>query len=179
MPTKKETIFVHYDENAQEWLMGKDVGRLELPPNYPKLEVPVDYSGEFTFKIHNTPLRKFGADAFAPKGTGNPSDFDYQFSESVKENGKTLIVTSKNTSEQGGEYPQTDYTYQLNFDDRTTLDPILTNMGCCQRSSADYAVYAIGIAAVAAAYFLIIRPWMARRSANPNVASKAKDNEPH
>lgn len=160
MLTAKETIYVHFNESAQEWTMGKSINRLELPGNYPKLVVPKNDNGEFTFKIHNTPLRKFGADAFAPKGTGNPSDFDYQFSDSMKDNGKTLIVTSKNTSQQGGEYPQTDYTYQLNFDDHTTLDPIITNMGCCQRSEAHYAVQALVVLAVA--YFLFIRPFMAR-----------------
>jgi hypothetical protein len=157
--TKTQAIELTFEPQAGYWLMdGKG------PPDYPTLVVPMNHKGQFTFTIKDTPGVTFGSPAFVKKtGKPDPGDFGSQFQQ-AKPNGKTLVVTDANANQNGQPYGRKDYHYELRFTNDVPLDPIITNMGCCQRDYGAYYAIGAGIALVASYYFFI-RPWLQRRSA--------------
>jgi hypothetical protein len=166
-PTHPHAVTVTYDASAGYWTMDTGNGPTN-PPNYPGLVVPYNHKGEITYRIKDTPGVSFADPAFVQKrGQPDPGDFAAQFTSKTKGNGKILVVHDENTSPNGQPH-QKDYHYELKFSDGSTLDPIITNMGCCQRAEANYLVpLAIGAAALLAVYFFIVRPWLVRRSGGP------------
>lgn len=151
--------------SKKEWWMAKDMDTARGPGNYPKLKVDEDEVGEFTFTIHQPKegITFAQTDAFVPKAGANPPDFADQFTV-TGEGTNRLIVTDANANKGNSlQYPGGEYVYELRFSNGTTLDPIITNGGCCQ--SGNYMVYyALGGVALIALFILVIRPMLARRS---------------
>ena len=165
MPSQKETIKLTYEPSAGYWMMGKGTAPLQGPQGYPTLEVPENHIGKFTFVIQGTPGVKFaGSSPFVPKqGKSNPSDFADQFMVIPDRSGKKLTVIDLNENANGGQYNGGNYDYELRFDNGTTLDPIITNNGCCRSfSQAETIAYGIAAVAVLALAVMAYRSWRAR-----------------
>ena len=155
-----ETMRLNYVPSKKEWRMAKGMGTAQGPGHYPSLKVDEDHSGKFTFVIQNPDNVTFATrDPFVPKkGKTNPGDFKHQFVPSPG-GSKTLVVEVRNTNANGGEYEGGTYEYELRFSNNTTLDPIVTNMGCCRIRQSDpdpsptpyYAAGAVAVIAVTAA----------------------------
>lgn len=167
MQTQSGTIKLTHKDNA--WTM--DIGQgLQGPDHYPALSVPYDQTADFSFQIVGSPGVTFAAtDPFQAKSNGNgKSDFKDQFD--VSQGGeRTLTVSDKNGQKLKKPYKGGDYYYELHFSDGSTLDPVITNGGCCNAVGAQsYLPYlAIGVVALAVLYVLLVRPMMAKRDNNP------------
>jgi len=165
MPSQKETIKLTYEPSAGYWMMGKGTEPLQGPPGYPKLDVPEDQVGKFTFVIQGTPGVKFdGSSPFGPKkGKSNPNDFADQFLVIPDQSGKKLTVIDLNENASGGTYAGGSYDYELRFDNGTTLDPIITNNGCCRLvSQSEMIAYGIAAVTLLAIAVMTYRQWRAR-----------------
>lgn len=163
--------------DKQEWWMAKGMGTAHGPGDYPKLSVNFDNSGEFTFQIHNPSAVTFAAtDAFGPKAQkANPNDFGDQFTVSG-EGTKTLVVKDANSNKGGGHYKGGDYNYQLRFSDGSTLDPIISNGGCCVNKSS-YVWYAIGAVAIVALLVLLLKPMLVKSRPAQSKQSNARPGD--
>lgn len=129
MDTNDDTMKINRDPRGGPWLMAKNMGMAQGPGNYPELVVERGNDGLFTFLIQTRDNVTFGKDPFVPKANPtSPSDFHSQLKPIQGGEGyKYLIVKDYNSSPQGGTYH-----YQLQFSNGTTLDPIITNNGCCR-----------------------------------------------
>ena len=148
------------------WRMSKDMGMGQGPGHYPPIKVAYDHEGQFTFVINSPKDVTFAASgAFQAKALKTmPKDFGDQFT--VKGEGtNTLTVTDANANKGGGHYTGGDYHYELHFSNGTTLDPIISNGGCCSsQAQSSLVYYALGFVALAALIVLFVRPMMARRA---------------
>jgi len=169
MMTLKETMKL--SENLQgggtEWWMAQGNNTARGPGNYPTLTVSSDDTGEFTFTVLYPAGVTFArTNAFGPKaGAQNPPDFWDQFTVSPGGT-KSLVVKDANANKAGGPYAGGDYYYELHFSDGSTLDPVITNGGCCRTISTHYSIayLAIGVVALVAIWVLLVRPMMARNT---------------
>lgn len=165
MKTDKASLKLKYDNQSKAWMMAKDTGPDEGPGHYPKVKVDYGNQGEFTFVIHNPKGVTFAAkDPFVAKaGKTNPADFADQFSVSGGGT-NTLTVKDANANKNGGPYAGGDYQYELHFSNGSTLDPIVSNGGCCMAKSQTNLIYfGLGAVALLALFVLVIRPWLAKR----------------
>lgn len=158
-----ETMRLNYVESRKEWRMAKGMGHAQGPGNYPELTVQPNHTGKFTFKILNPDDVTFAAkDPFVPKaGKTNPGDFKHQFSWDG-EGTDTLTVYVKNNNANGGSYDGGVYHYQLQFNKAVPLDPIISNLGCCQKIAggsnlAAYSLGAVGILALGVVAYKLLR----------------------
>ena len=162
----QHTITLNYYPTTGRWTMDDGNGA-KGPSSYPRIVVPYNHKGEIVFKIKDTGGAKveFANPAFVRKtNKPDPGDFPAQFTSTVSGGGKILTVTDANSSANGQPH-QTDYHYELLFTGARPLDPIITNMGCCQVARDNYLLpLAIGGAALLAIYFFVVRPWLARKS---------------
>lgn len=159
MPADQKTMHVRYDATAKHWLMDE-----KGPDHYPKIDLPKDKVGIYTFQITG-PQEFHATTPFEAKaGKANPSDFSYQF-QPISLDKKKIIILDNNSNPNGGEYAGGDYIYQLKFSDGTTLDPIITNGGCCGGGTMQSSVlyYSLGAIALLALIVLIARPFLKRR----------------
>ncbi|MEO7654219.1 MAG: hypothetical protein ABIS23_00865 [Sphingomicrobium sp.] len=151
-----------------KWRMAKGMENAKGKGEYPVLEVKKDHVGKFTFKINDQDNVTFADVPFAPMaGANNPTDFAGQFTVK-KESPKKIVVDVLNATpgDPEAEYLGGTYTYELRFDGATTLDPIITNGGCCRTTmQSDMAFLAVGAVALLALIFLVVRPMLARRAA--------------
>lgn len=179
MPVKKQNIKLKYDPQAQTWEMDDGKSGFKGSSDYPKLEVEHGHVGVFTFKIQDSggSIVFDQKDPFTAKA-GSPADFNEQFT--VLGNGtRTLTVIDANASANGGEYQGGTYTYALNFNSVESLDPIITNMGCCKSlamSGAEAVGYSLFLAGAGALAAVGYRKWRAKRS--PTAAGAAGVNTP-
>lgn len=165
MPVKKQNIKLKYDAMSQSWSMDDGNGGFKSGPDYPKLEVAHGHVGVFTYKIQDSGggIVFDQSNPFTPKA-GNPADFAAQFTV-LGHGTRTLTVIDANANSNGGEYGGGTYTYALNFNSVKSLDPIITNMGCCRAfTGADAVTYALVGAGAMALLALGLRQWRARRS---------------
>lgn len=165
--TDKAILKLNYDSNGKEWKMAKDSGMAQGPGHYPKVDVKYDNLGEFTFVIQNPKGLTFAAtDPFVPKaGKSNPADFAAQFEITGAGTG-TLVVKDHNANPKGSAYAGGDYHYELHFSNGTTLDPIVTNGGCCSSGGSgqnSLIYFGLGAVALLALFILVVRPLLARR----------------
>ena len=151
-----------------EWWMAKGNDTARGPGNYPKINVAHSDTGDITFTIINPATAMFAqTDAFGPKaGANNPTDFWDQFTI-VSTGPKTLVVHDANANKGGGDYAGGDYYYELHFSGAGapgTLDPVITNGGCCRQpiGGNNLSFLAIGVVALIVIYVLIVRPMMSR-----------------
>lgn len=162
----KATLKLNFNDK-NEWWMAKGMEPAKGPNDYPKLKVDFDHEGLFTFRIQNPQDVTFATtDPFVPKSAKNTlTDFHDQFTFEGQGT-RTLTVKDANASKNGGPYAGGDYHYELRFSDGTTLDPIITNTGCCRAmSESNLVFYSLGAVALLALIILIVRPILARRSA--------------
>lgn len=151
-----------------EWWMALGSGTARGPGDYPKVTVARDDTGDLTFTIINPAGTMFAStNPFGPKvGAPNPTDFWDQFTVVSGAGTKRLVVHDANANKDGSPYAGGDYNYQLNFSSGTpSLDPVITNGGCCNKPFAgnNLAFLAIGLVALVVIYVLIVRPMMSRR----------------
>lgn len=173
----KADVKLNFDTQNGEWRMSKGQGNAHGPGDYPKLKVDYDHDGLVVFKIQNPQGATFAAtNPFVPKsGKTSPADFADQFDVSGGGT-NTLTVKVANANKQGGPYAGGDYNYELHFTDKPSLDPIITNGGCCQTKQSNVAYFALGAVALLALFILVIRPILARRSpASSDAAMKDRE----
>lgn len=127
---KTENISLTYGSDAfpNQWAMS--VAPTEFPKgpgNYPKLKAKAGEADVYKFKIKTENI-KFATDkaieiSLAPgqSGPGDPGQFTWSGQG-------TDTLTVNNPNKDGAE---TNYYYKLNFDNSTSLDPIIQN-GCCR-----------------------------------------------
>jgi hypothetical protein len=158
------SIKLTYDTQHNEWKMAVGQGDPQGPGHYPGLSVPYNQTASFTFQIVAPPGVNFTTDGpFKAKPGGNgKSDFGDQFDVSAG-GGRSLTVSDMNGQKLKKDYKGGDYHYELHFSNGTTLDPVITNGGCCQAAPTGYLTYlAIGVVALVAIWVLLVRPMMAR-----------------
>lgn len=174
----KADFKLNWSDQNGNWRMSKDQGMGQGPGHYPSANVAFDHDGQFTFVINSPKNVTFAAsDAFKPKaGKTMPTDFSDQFTV-AGQGTNTLTVTDANAIKGGGKYTGGDYHYELHFSNGSTLDPIISNGGCCSsRAQSSLVYYALGIVALAALIVLFVRPMMARRS-RPAVDPAVKNSD--
>lgn len=158
-------LSLSFQGGQSQWLMAKDQDYPKGPGQYPGLSVRYNDTGEFTFNILTQTGVKFAStNPFTPKADKpNPPDFADQFT--VTGHGTTkLVVKVANANKAGGPYGGGEYHYALNFSNGSTLDPIITNGGCCRNFNTNHLVYyALGAVALLVLIILIVRPMMAKR----------------
>lgn len=136
------------------------------PGNYKKLKAKVGEADTYKFKIKTEKIN-FTKDkpieiSLAPgqTGPGDPGQFTW-----TGEGTDTLTVTNPNKDS-----GSTDYYYKLNFDNGTSLDPIIQN-GCCRMAPApgtgmsflsDPGAIAIAAGAILIAVLIVMRLRRAR-----------------
>ena len=159
---KTDVIKLSFDQQHNEWRMAVNQGVAQGPGHYPTLTVPYNKTGEFSFQILNPQGVTFAAtDPFAAKAqqTGK-GDFGDQFNVSAG-GGQTLTVTDMNGQKLKQKYDGGDYHYALHFSNGTTLDPVVTNGGCCQSGGIGQnavSYLAIGVVALLVLWVLFLRP---------------------
>lgn len=161
----KETLRISYDKQNKEWRMGAGMGHAQPPANYPKLSVEYNNQGEFKFLIVNPKDAVFAKqDPFVAKPTkSSPNDFKKQFT--VTGGGTDqLMVKVANSNGDGTPYAGGDYHYELRFEGGLpALDPTISNGGCCQDKSSSALLITVGVIALLALAYLVIRPMLAKR----------------
>lgn len=168
-----DTMKLNWDADHGYWRMAKNMGTGQDPAHYPKLKVDYDNEGQFTFVIQNGPPGVTFAtqNPFGEKtGKMASKDFNEQFIVSPSTDGKTLVVTDLNATKGGGKYDGKHYAYELHFSSGPSVDPIITNGGCCGGSAPpiqnnNLAYYAVGAVALLAILWLVLRPMLNRNSA--------------
>lgn len=155
-------IKLSYDAQHKEWRMALNQGMAQGPGQYPTVDVPYNQTADLTFQILNPQGVTFAAtDPFGAKPVNNgKKDFKDQFTVSAG-GGRTLTVTDHNGQKLKQKYLGGDYHYALHFSDGTTLDPVITNGGCCSEkgfSLNSTAYLAIGILALVVIWVLFLRP---------------------
>lgn len=130
----KDTADVKLTYKDGNWRMAKDMEIAKGKGDYPVLTVKESKEGQFTFKIAHGDGVSFADQPFGPMaGADNPPDFAEQFSVSKVDAKKIVVdVRNANPKDPGADYAGGVYTYELRFNGAPTLDPIITNGGCCK-----------------------------------------------
>ncbi len=176
MKTDKADVVLSYKEKdgKYEWYMATDPAKYpDGPGKYGKLTVDKGNDGVFTFAIKTKDINFDPTNpiqvSLAPGSSGpdNSQQFTHTFLAPNK-----LQLSDGNIDSQA-----TDYYYKLNFNNQSSLDPIIQN-GCCRTNKqSDMAFLAIGAVAVLALFLLVIRPMLARRAAAGPSVRQTKDHD--
>ena len=141
----KDTADVKLTYKDGNWRMAKDMGNAQGKGDYPVLAVKESKEGQFTFKIDLGDGVTFADQPFGPMaGADNPPDFAEQFSVRKVDSKKIVIdVLNANPKDPGADYAGGVYTYELRFNGAPTLDPIITNGGCCKTLTSSSGVMSL------------------------------------
>jgi hypothetical protein len=161
MRADQKTMFVRWDNQTNQWTMGEKEP-LKGPP-YPKFVLGEDHVGVYKFQIVGSGNVNFHpTEPFVAKGA-NPPDFANQFLVVDGAGTNKLIVLDVNSGAPGVEYAGGDYVYQLQFDTKKPLDPIITNGGCCKPTIYSHPAFlAVGSIALLALAYLVLWPILKR-----------------
>jgi len=163
-----KTMKLTYIAPQNEWRMAVGQGTAKGPGHYDKIKIDHNDTGELTFQIINSQNVNFANDGAFVEKPNQPSKADFAKQFSVLPGGagtQKLVVKDANSNGDGTPYAGGDYHYELHFSNGTTLDPVITNGGCCQAAPMGYLTFlAIGLVALAALYVLLVRPMMARNT---------------
>jgi hypothetical protein len=121
-----------------KWRMAKGMENAKGKGEYPALEVKESKEGQFIFKINNQDDVTFADVPFGPMtGANNPPDFADQFTV-TKAGPKKIVVDVRNADPKDptADYAGGVYIYELRFNNAGTLDPVITNGGCCKALAA-------------------------------------------
>lgn len=131
---KQDTAELKLTYKDGHWRMAKDMGNAKGKGQYPVLEVKESKEGKFTFKIDLGDGVTFADEPFGPMaGAENPPDFAEQFSVTKVDAKKIVLeVRNANPKDPTADYSGGVYTYELRFNGAPTLDPVITNGGCCK-----------------------------------------------
>lgn len=133
MKTDKPNITLTYDPTKAggPWFTSNDPTKFPKPGSQTeKIKVKKGDDAEITFSIKTKEIN-FAKDrppieiSLAPNQTEPDKSSQFTWTEGGKD---TLTVTDPNDDQN-----LTEYYYKLNFDNTTSLDPIIQN-GCCQRA---------------------------------------------
>lgn len=184
-PAKNFDVALTYDGNTQSWGMVHGGGPKVGPKNFAPIKVDYGWEGKITFTIVGSPNVTFADQnpilaAPVTNPASKPTALDPQFTVHPSSTPTKLVVKDLNgvpgQSQKG--YDGGDFNYVLNFKNAQPIDPIISNGGCCRPAPVqnNIAYYAIGAVALIALIVLVLRPMLARRSANSS-ATSTKDRD--
>ena len=160
MKTDKPDITLTYDPTKAggPWFTSKDPTKYPKPGSQTeKIKVAKGDDAVISFSIKTKDIN-FATDrpieiSLAPGQTGPDKSNQFTWTPGGKD---TLTVTDPNIDQN-----LTEYYYKLNFDNGTSLDPIIQN-GCCQRDGGAFQMLsgsglALALLAAAAIALIVLR----------------------